>query len=423
MELAKCACGNSSFQLANHSSKACLLSCGAPVESASQEYALGKALLLYVTSLSGTTIRLPGIAVDFYLGDYWAISELLLTMFIGITLLVVCAYVAYCCNTSVRLPPTTRRTLIVGLAVGVAMMPFIALSLLGPRSSKVANFTASLLGVVGCFRLIELTCRTGPKGFDSSCGRFVLYVASPIEVVFDGEGRVQQAPKGHLTSCSLSCVGHFWLLVFTLSLGKISDFKPLLSGQDPLEMGLFGFPVALPAVYLQAIYVYACLTSAMQSFRVSLALAGVDTYEPMRHPLLLSTSVREFWGRRWNLLIHRLMHRSFFAPLAARSPGPRAGAIAAFAVSGLFHEYMWLATNWHAEQYAFGGPLKFFFVQFVLMTMENVLKRTLAGKFVSALPSPILTILTTLVILPFGPLFLDGLAGMMSDSLILYPHF
>merc|ERR1719171_229598 len=111
---------------------------------------------------------------------------------------------------------------------------------------------------------------------------------------------------------------------------------------------LFGFPIALLAMYLQTVFIYSMLATAMLSHRLMLALAGFDSLDSMRQPLLLSTSVKEFWGRRWNLLIHNLMWRSFFKPFARGGSASRhVGAVLAFVMSGLFHEYMWLVTNWY----------------------------------------------------------------------------
>ena len=41
----------------------------------------------------------------------------------------------------------------------------------------------------------------------------------------------------------------------------------------------------------------------------------------MRAPLSQSTSIRDFWGRRWNLIIHGLMKRCFFMPFQNAGPG------------------------------------------------------------------------------------------------------
>ena len=50
-----------------------------------------------------------------------------------------------------------------------------------------------------------------------------------------------------------------------------------------------------------------------------------------------ATSLRDFWGRRWNLLARDLLHDLVFRPLAPR--GVRCASAAAFAASALLHAY------------------------------------------------------------------------------------
>jgi hypothetical protein len=49
-----------------------------------------------------------------------------------------------------------------------------------------------------------------------------------------------------------------------------------------------------------------------------------------------STSLTEFWGRRWNRMVHINLATGFFRPLARRGL-PTWGLFAAFAASGVFH--------------------------------------------------------------------------------------
>ena len=72
------------------------------------------------------------------------------------------------------------------------------------------------------------------------------------------------------------------------------------------------------------------------------ALVGVAALGFKRHirGLLdrpaLSTSLSQFWGRRWNRLVQADLDRGFFRPFARRGGG-RAGTMAAFGASGIMH--------------------------------------------------------------------------------------
>jgi hypothetical protein len=59
--------------------------------------------------------------------------------------------------------------------------------------------------------------------------------------------------------------------------------------------------------------------------------------EPIMSAPLRSTSLGEFWGKRWNLGFRQLAHELIFRPLY-RSFGPDTAGFLVFAVSGLIHD-------------------------------------------------------------------------------------
>src|SRR6516225_2269371 len=63
---------------------------------------------------------------------------------------------------------------------------------------------------------------------------------------------------------------------------------------------------------------------------------GVDA-EPIMNAPYRSTSLAEFWGRRWNLAFRDLAHNFVFRPLVGRL-GPAAAALIVFLASGLIHD-------------------------------------------------------------------------------------
>ena len=84
---------------------------------------------------------------------------------------------------------------------------------------------------------------------------------------------------------------------------------------------------------------------------------GVDA-APIMHWPVRSTSVSEFWGRRWNRAFRDLTHRWVFRPLTSRF-GLRTGTLLAFLFSGLVHE---LAITLPAGG-GYGGPTLYFLIQ------------------------------------------------------------
>src|SRR5262245_19844519 len=84
---------------------------------------------------------------------------------------------------------------------------------------------------------------------------------------------------------------------------------------------------------------------------------GVNAMPVMCNPLR-STSLAEFWGRRWNTAFHELATRFTFHPLRARV-GASAAALLVFLCSGVIHELV-ISLPAHG---GYGLPTGYFVVQ------------------------------------------------------------
>jgi predicted DCC family thiol-disulfide oxidoreductase YuxK len=84
---------------------------------------------------------------------------------------------------------------------------------------------------------------------------------------------------------------------------------------------------------------------------------GVNAMPVMRNPLR-STSLTDFWGRRWNTAFHELATRFTFQPLRSRV-GVSAAALLVFVLSGLIHELV-ISLPAHG---GYGLPTGYFVVQ------------------------------------------------------------
>jgi hypothetical protein len=87
---------------------------------------------------------------------------------------------------------------------------------------------------------------------------------------------------------------------------------------------------------------------------------------PLMNRPLASTSLGEFWGRRWNTAFRDLTHRFLFRPLTSWF-GPRLGMLAGFVFSGAVHD---LVISVPAGG-GYGGPTIFFAAQGVAMLFER----------------------------------------------------
>src|SRR5437763_446358 len=102
-------------------------------------------------------------------------------------------------------------------------------------------------------------------------------------------------------------------------------------------------------------------------------LAGVDCRPLFRAPLV-SRSLAEFWGRRWNLAFSEMTALGVYRPLAGvLGRGP--ATIGAFLCSGLLHE---LAISVPVKA-GFGLPLGYFALHGTLVLLERRLEPARRG--------------------------------------------
>ncbi|MGB8919384.1 MAG: MBOAT family protein [Candidatus Sulfotelmatobacter sp.] len=92
---------------------------------------------------------------------------------------------------------------------------------------------------------------------------------------------------------------------------------------------------------------------------------GVKAESIMSEPLR-STSLGEFWGKRWNLGFRQLAHELIFRPLH-RTLGPNTAGFLVFAVSGLIHD---LVISLPASG-GYGLPTLYFLLQGTGVTVER----------------------------------------------------
>jgi hypothetical protein len=125
---------------------------------------------------------------------------------------------------------------------------------------------------------------------------------------------------------------------------------------------------------------------------------GVNAKAIMSEPLR-STSLGEFWGKRWNLGFRQLSHELIFRPLHRRLGADAAGFLV-FAVSGLIHD---LVISLPARG-GYGLPTLYFLLQGTGMTISQFGKRLGLGRGAPGW-SFMMVFLATPVFLLFHPWF------------------
>jgi hypothetical protein len=174
--------------------------------------------------------------------------------------------------------------------------------------------------------------------------------------------------------------------------------------------------------------------ACMMNFSLALSITGASALGSLltgvqmdddvtQHPMFLSESVSDFWGRRWNNLIHVALKQGVYKPVRAVTDSKSLASLAAFVVSGLCHEYVWallyLPTTAQLQDHEFseglccsscyceswmGKQLVFFGWNGVLIALEYLVAGDMAS-YTNWLPRLVRSHLIVLLSLPVGHLF------------------
>jgi hypothetical protein len=121
----------------------------------------------------------------------------------------------------------------------------------------------------------------------------------------------------------------------------------LIPAEQPYLTGWVGMIGTVMVLHFGAFHLASCFWRTL----------GVQA-RPLMHSPLMSVSLGEFWGRRWNTAFRDLTHRFLFRPLTAHL-GARGAVFAGFVFSGIVHD----AVISVPAGGGYGGPSLFFLLQ------------------------------------------------------------
>ena len=147
-----------------------------------------------------------------------------------------------------------------------------------------------------------------------------------------------------------------------------------------------GYKYNLPPVLLWGIYplyMYLPFELGLTLLKSMLTIVLGCDLEPVFDEPYLSTSLQDFWGRRWNPVVSSILRSGIYSPLRGRSKSKSGlskfiGVSTAFLASGLFHELIFFYTSGHETPS--GGVTLFYVLNGVCTATEIVVKRSEFGK-------------------------------------------
>uniref|UniRef100_A0ACD5WV50 Uncharacterized protein n=1 Tax=Avena sativa TaxID=4498 RepID=A0ACD5WV50_AVESA len=191
---------------------------------------------------------------------------------------------------------------------------------------------------LGTFKLFLLASGRGPLDPSLPLLQFVCSAALPVKLrqsTTSGKAKKQHPASAATKILALSAVIPFITYVY--------QFKEAMSRWQLL------------VVY--AAHMYICMEVLLALVHALIhGVLGMEMEPQVDRPYLAS-SLREFWGRRWNLMVPSILRPSVYGPVRARF-GDAAGVLASFLVSGLMHELIFYYLMWQPPS----GDVAAFFV-------------------------------------------------------------
>jgi len=374
----------------------------------------------YVLKFLNLRIGLLGISITYWIS---LLGFFLLTLFLA-------ALIGLALYQTVVLTKTTNtlQAYLIGLGIVVPfwmmVWPLQFLKLVTLDNAIFRFLVGGIAPIVCAFRTIEVVSGFCPNYVTQSAKDFCFYYAMvPI---------VQRRNDGTPIVCENSQkLQH--LLVFGGMMVITGLLQSILTPYD--NMNVFGSITTQSSSWrsferlgswqlyansaLQAMLFQLYLGTYYEALQFAFALlTGYQSEAPMDNPLLESKSPMDFWGKRWNTMIHTVLKNGVYKPIRIRLKSSKTVAVlATFVASGLFHEWiLWLVfslgnENENNDNNSFvwyGGALVFFVWQAMLIGLELALGKTRVVQSISQrMPKPIQTFLVVCMGLPLAHFFLE----------------
>ncbi|CAK7330974.1 unnamed protein product [Dovyalis caffra] len=291
------------------------------------------------------------------------------------------ASVCYCYAIGKVVPKGTRRLLF--------LLPIVCLFLYLPLHLFVIHFrgpTAFFIAWLANFKLVLFAFGKGPLSSDNpsiSLARFVAVACLPIKI----QHQVNPSPKSHIHGQKLeyrknSSLNYGVKALVLAILVNVHDYSDYIH------------PKVVSLLYVICLYIQLEILLAIAAATAKVLLGS--ELEPQFNEPYLSTSLQDFWGRRWNIMVSSILRPAVYEPtrniasgLVGRKWAQILAVVGTFFVSGIMHELMFFYLGRDKPTMELTC---FFLLHGLCLTVENVLKKHFSGRW--KLPTPISGLLT-----------------------------
>nr|TKW03207.1 hypothetical protein SEVIR_7G008900v2 [Setaria viridis] len=278
------------------------------------------------------------------------------------------------------------------LAALLPVVAFLAATPLAFTSAIVRGLAAFFLTWLGVFKVILLAAGSGPLDPTLPVLVFVFTAALPVKLRCGGPGAAGVAASKVKPVSPVSCAVKVAVIAAILHVYQYTDQLHLY-----MRLALYG------------VHMYCFLDLLLPCIAAAGGALGMEL-EPQFDRPYLASSLRDFWGRRWNLMVSAILRPSVYDPVRARA-GKAAATMATFLVSGLMHEALIYYLTLRPPT---GEMTAFFLLHGACCVAEELCARRWAVKGWRPPPRPVSTLLVVVFVtetafwLFFPPICRDG---------------
>lgn len=352
-----------------------------------------------------------GYRLDLFLPKYQFYIQVILILSIQMLLGSILGIILYF---GVILPMKEKQGVSSALLIGYGIVipsalyiPFEIVDILNIQSVLIR------LGSISISMTIPLRCLEAMHGHSDNCKswrNYVLATSFIFRPAMNEERQFQPITSRFLRRNIQKYVYHMAILCVLCSILSPLDYTPFPNSIHQFDQTI----ISLHWGDWYNAFVLATLVNETLQMSLSgaAALAGLYTktqydYENItNYPMFLSSSPSDFWGRRWNNLIHSDLKRGVYIPCRKRIGSKVVAGLSTFIMSGLLHEHVWMVLFFDKDSYWFGKQLLFFGWNGILLSLEYLLGETI-GRIMSKqrIPRIIRNHLVVLLALPLAHLF------------------
>jgi len=383
--------------------------------------------LLFANKFEDHNDRIPFFHTDFYdttieiflpNATFW--SQTVALLFLSELFVVLIASIVYHGIIKYRCGATTTTVgpYLIGFGIVCPLcliFPFWIMNFFEIKNTILRFATCSLPPITCLFHCTEAMFGFSPHSVETSFEKYVLYYISIVEIVFDKKtNEVVKSTKADISSAAKSVVYSILIIGAYQSILRHVQYQPFESDINANTSSFFGLELfygifdwrliinnlmitILLQIYLSFFYSSLCL--------LAMVFLGVKTCAAMNNPITMTTSVSDFWGKRWNLNIHGCLKRGVFKPVYKYS-NKYIAVWSTFIASGLFHEYINIGICPACLPY-FGKSIAFFIWNAIMITLEHFVGNSSIFQWIKIkMPKPVVTVLVLSTAMPIAHWFL-----------------